>query len=177
MAHLVERVVSAMANTSHHNAPTGLLLGLTLAFILLVRVPTADAQATAAPGPPPPQVQQLLQLLQDPAVRGWVDQQHQPAPAPVTAEPAPPTFSTMMAARTVSLRAHLAALAAAAPRLPSEFRSAADRLLAELQGRRLVGVLILVLGFVALGAGTEWIFTRVTARPRQRIVALPIETT
>ena len=82
----------------------------------------------------------------------------------------------MMAARTASLRDHLASLAAAAPRLPGEFRSAADRLLAELHGRRLVGVLILVLGFVALGAGTEWVFRRVTAHPQQRIAALPIET-
>ena len=82
----------------------------------------------------------------------------------------------MMAARTASLRDHLASLAAAAPRLPGEFRSAADRLLAELQGRSLVGVLILVLGFVALGAGTEWIFRRVTAHPQQRIAAMPMET-
>src|SRR5215212_55263 len=169
-------MVSAMANTAHHNAPAGLLLVLALAFIMLVRVPTADAQATPAPTPPPPQVQQLLQLMQDPAVRGWVDQQHQPAPTPVTAEPAPPTFSTMMAARTASLREHLASLAAAAPRLPSEFRSAADRLLAELQGRRLVGVLILVLGFIALGAGTEWVFRKVTAQPQRRIVSLPMDT-
>ena len=45
-----------------------------------------------------------------------------------------------------------------------------------MQGRSLVGVLILVLGFVALGAGTEWVFRRVTAHPQQRIVALPMET-
>jgi moderate conductance mechanosensitive channel len=121
-------------------------------------------------------VQQLLNLLQDPAVRGWIDQQHQPAPMPATAEPAPPAFSTMMAARTASLREHLASLAAAAPRLPGEFRSAADRLLAELQGRRLVGVLILVLGFIALGAGSEWVFRKVTAQPQQRLAALPMET-
>jgi hypothetical protein len=81
-----------------------------------------------------------------------------------------------MAARTASLREHLAALAAAAPRLPSELRSAADRLLAELQGRRLMGVLILVLGFIALGSGTEWVFRKVTAQPQQRIFALPMET-
>ncbi len=86
------------------------------------------------------------------------------------------TGSEMMAARTAGLRDHLAALAAAAPRLPGEFRNAADRLLAELRGRRLVGVLILVLGFMALGAGTEWVFRRVTAHPQQRIFALPIET-
>jgi small-conductance mechanosensitive channel len=165
-----------MAKTAHRDAPARLLLGLTLAFIVLVRVTTAEAQAPSAHNPPPPQVQQLLQLLQDPAVRGWIDAQHQPAPTPVTAEPATPTFSDAMAARTARLREHLAALAAAAPRLPSEFRTAADRLLAELQGRRLVGVLLLVLGFITLGAGTEWVFRKVTAQPRRRIVALPMET-
>ena len=39
-----------------------------------------------------------------------------------------------------------------------------------------MGVLILVLGFIALGAGTEWVFRKVTAQPQQRILALPMET-
>jgi moderate conductance mechanosensitive channel len=59
---------------------------------------------------------------------------------------------------------------------PAGFRNAADCLLAELRGRRLLGVLILVLEFVALRAGIEWIFRRATARPQQRIAALPSET-
>jgi small-conductance mechanosensitive channel len=115
----------------------------------------------------------MLQLMQDPAVRGWIDQQQQPAPTPATVGP-PPTASEMMAARTASLREHLTGLAAAAPRLPSEFRSAANRLLAELQGRRVVGVLVLVLGFVALGFGTEWLFRKVTEQPRHLLAALPM---
>jgi moderate conductance mechanosensitive channel len=172
-----------MMMTAHaeHNAPARLLGSLALLFFVFIGAASADAQTTPTQNPPPPQVQQLLNLLQDPAVRGWIDQQQQPSPTPALAGPPPTTSemtaSEMMAARTANLREHLASLASAAPRLPGEFRSAADRLLAELRGRRLVGVLILVLGFVALGAGTEWIFTRVTARPRQRIVALPIETT
>src|SRR5918993_1269025 len=164
-----------MRMQSDRNAPARLLCSLALLFFVFTGASSANAQAPAAQSPPPPQVQQLLNLLQDPAVRGWIDQQQQPAPGP------PPTASEMtasemMAARTASLREHLAGLAAAAPRLPSEFRSAADRLLAELHGRRPVAVLILVLGFVALGAGTEWLFRRGTARPQQRIVAQPMET-
>src|SRR5918993_2790915 len=164
-----------MRMQSDRNAPARLLCSLALLFFVLAGSLSANAQAPAAQSPPPPQVQQLLNLLQDPAVRGWIDQQQQPAPGP------PPTASEMtasemMAARTASLREHLAGLAAAAPRLPSEFRSAADRLLAELHGRRPVAVLIVVLGFVALGAGTEWLFRRGTARPQQRIVAQPMET-
>ena len=168
-----------MTTHADHNAPARLLCSLALLFFVshggcVRRRPNhPDAE------PAPPQVQQLLNLLQDPAVRGWIDQQ-QLAPTPPLAGPPPTatqtTASEMMAARTASLRDHLASLAAAAPRLPGEFRSAADRLLAELQGRSLVGVLILVLGFVALGAGTEWIFQEVTAHPQQRIAAMPMET-
>ena len=169
-----------MTTHADHNAPARLLCSLALLFFVSMGAASADAQTTPTQNPPPPQVQQLLNLLQDPAVRGWIDQQQQPAPTPPLAGPPPTatqmTASEMMAARTASLRDHLASLAAAAPRLPGEFRSAADRLLAELQGRSLVGVLILVLGFVALGAGTEWIFRRVTAHPQQRIAALPMET-
>ena len=172
--------VSMMTTHADHNAPARLLCSLALLFFVSMGAASADAQATPTQNPPPPQVQQLLNLLQDPAVRGWIDQQQQPAPTPPLAGPPPTatqtTASEMMAARTASLRDHLASLAAAAPRLPGEFRSAADRLLAELQGRSLVGVLILVLGFVALGAGTEWIFRRVTAHPQQRIAAMPMET-
>jgi small-conductance mechanosensitive channel len=169
-----------MAKTSRHDVPAGLLLGLTLAFIVLAGAPSADAQAPATQNPPPPQVQQLLNLMQDPSVLGWIDQQQKPSPTAALAGSPPTspemTASEMMAARTASLREHLTSLAAAAPRLPGEFRSAADRLLAELRGRRLLGVLILILGFVALGAGTEWVFRRVTAHPQQRLAALPIET-
>ncbi|WP_157934162.1 hypothetical protein [Microvirga ossetica] len=169
-----------MTTHADHNAPARLLCSLALLFFVSMGAASADAQTTPTQNPPPPQVQQLLNLLQDPAVRGWIDQQQQLAPTPPLAGPPPTatqtTASEMMAARTASLRDHLASLAAAAPRLPGEFRSAADRLLAELQGRSLVGVLILVLGFVALGAGTEWIFRRVTAHPQQRIAAMPMET-
>jgi small-conductance mechanosensitive channel len=168
--------------TTHfdHNAPARLLCSLALLFFVFMGASSAHAQAPLTQNPPPPQVQQLLNLMQDPAVRGWVDQQQKPAPPPTLAETRPTssemTDSEMMAARTARMRDHLAALAAAAPRLPSEFSSAADRLLAELRGRSLLGVLILVLGFVALGAGTEWAFRKVTATPQRRIVALPIET-
>ena len=177
---LWKEVVSMMRMQAHHSASARLLGSLALLLFVSMGAGPSDAQPTAPQISPPPQVQQLLKLMQDPAVRGWIDQQQKPAGTPTLAEQSPTTIemtgSEMMAARTASMREHLASLAAAAPRLPSEFRNAADRLLAELRGRRLVGVLILVLGFVALGAGTEWLFRKVTARPQQRIVAMPMET-
>ncbi|MDF2688556.1 MAG: hypothetical protein K0Q80_1521, partial [Microvirga sp.] len=177
---LWKEAVSMTRMHADHNALIRLLYGLTMLFFVSMGAWSAHAQSTSGPNPPPPQVHELLNLMQDPAVRAWIDQQQKSSPTPVFAEQSPtatlPTASEKMAARTASLRSHLASLAAAAPRLPSEFRSAADRLLAELRGRSLVGVLILVLGFVALGAGTEWAFRKVTAYPQQRIVALPMET-
>jgi moderate conductance mechanosensitive channel len=165
-----------MRMQADHKARAWLLCSLALLFFVLAAIPSANAQATPTQNPPPPQVQQLLNLMQDPVVRGWADQQQKAAPTPTASEmtASEMTASEMMAVRTASLREHLASLAAAAPHLPSEFRSAADRLLAELRGRRLVGVLILVLGFVALGAGTEWIFRKLTAHPQRRIATLPI---
>jgi small-conductance mechanosensitive channel len=172
-------MVVSMTTRADHNAPAPLLCSLTLLTFVFAGASSANAQATPAQNPPPPQVQQLLSLLQDPAVRGWIDQQQPPASPVLAGVPAlssEMTASEMMTARTASLREHLAGLAAAAPRLPGEFRNAVDRLLAELRGRRPVAVLILVLGFVALGAGTEWLFRKVTARPQQRVVGMPMET-
>jgi len=179
-----------MATThSADSRPTRIVVHLSLLVFLFLGIVSAEAQVPATRDPPPPQVQQLLDLMQDPAVRGWIDRQRQPTAAtvdgappaaiPATASETTPsdmTASEKMAVRTANLREHIASLAAAAPRLPAEFRNAAERLLAELRGRRLVGVLILVLGFVALGAGTEWAFRRITASPQARIAALPIET-
>ena len=156
-------------------APAGLLCSLMFVAFVLASAPSACAQATPPHGSPPPRVQQLQDLLQDPAVRGWIDQQPLP-PTPAAPAETSPTTSEMMAARTASLREHITGVVAAAPHLPAEFRAAANRLLAELRGRRLVGVLILVLGFVALGIGAEWVFRKATAPSRQRVVAIPIET-
>jgi moderate conductance mechanosensitive channel len=160
-----------------HKTPTELLVSLVLIALVLAGALPAHAQTTPAQNSPPPQVQQLQDLLQDPAVRGWINQQPLPVtPAASATAETPMTASEMMAARTANLREHLAGLVEAAPRLPSEFQAAAQRLLAELQGRRLVGVLILVLGFIGLGFGTEWIFKKATAHPQRRLFALPMET-
>src|SRR5215211_9211175 len=75
-----------------------------------------------------------------------------------------------------AMRTHLASLAAALPRLPQELRRAADLLAQELQSRSAFDVLLLVLGFLGLGAGAEWIFRRATATARGRIVSRPVAT-
>jgi small-conductance mechanosensitive channel len=147
-------------------------------LLFLASAASLDARAQPAPAssPPPPQVQQLLQLLQDPAVRSWIDEQQKPPAA--AAAPAPePTVSEMMMQRITGLRERLETLAAAVPRLPDEFRNASGRLVDEIQGRRPLAVLCLIVGFLALGAGAEWLFRRVTGPSRQRIATRPVTAT
>ncbi len=153
---------------------TGLIGGVVMLLGISMGFMPAHAQSGAPPNPPPAQVQQLLQLMQDPIVRTWMeDQQKVPAPpAPV----GPDTASGVMTQRVAGLHAHLAALAAAVPRLPDEFRNASLRLIAELQGRRMVAVLILIGGFLALGAGTEWLFRYLSTGLRLRALSQPVGT-
>lgn len=152
-----------------------------LMFLIVVQAGSGLARAQTAPTPatPPPQVQELLKLLEDPATRTWIDQQRQvtaPSEAPPQQTPQQPQDmnSELLASRVEALRTHLAALVAALPRLPQEFRRAAGLLSQELQSRSLLDVVVLVLGFLGLGAGAEWLFRRATASARGRIVARPV---
>jgi len=155
------------------------LWGLVALILIQTGLGPALAQADAAPPAPPApaQVQELLRLLEDPATRAWIDQQARQAPPGADAPQQPQDMdSELMARRVEALRAHLASLAAAVPRLPQEARQAADLLSRELQSRSAVDVLLLVLGFLGLGAGIEWIFRKITAPARGRIVSEPLRT-
>ncbi|WP_312895191.1 mechanosensitive ion channel family protein [Microvirga sp.] len=147
-----------------------------LLCLALVGIGPACAQTASPPAAPPPQVQELLRLLDDPATRTWIDQQKPPAASPGddTPQQPPAMNSEMLAVRVEALRAHLGSLAAALPRLPQEFRRASGLLSQELQSRSLLDVIALVLGFLGLGAGAEWIFRRTTASTRGRIISRPV---
>ncbi len=163
----------------HHskNVAGTLAIALWLSIFLaslLAGIPSAHSQTEPAASPPP-QVQEFLKLLDDPSVRGWVEQQRRPAPLSAGTEPQE-TASDRLAMRIAQMRDHLASLAAAVPRMPQEIGRAADLLSQELQHRRFVGIVLLVLGFLALGAGTEWLCARATAPHLQRILTLPTDT-
>ncbi len=78
--------------------------------------------------------------------------------------------------RVVMTREHLLSLIAAVPRLPQEARRAFDLLSQELQSRPFLDVALLVLGFLGLGAGTEWAFKRATRAAHERILSSPVDT-
>ncbi|MBZ6078535.1 mechanosensitive ion channel family protein [Microvirga puerhi] len=156
-----------------------LLKSILLALMsLMLNWSVSQAATASAPAsePPPAQVQQLLQLLQDPAVRTWIDKQQSARTQLQPDEAASPPASEMMTERIAGLREHLVALAQAAPRLPEELRQGLARLIAELQGRSLYEILVLIAAFLILGAGIEWLFEKVTAGFRERFLALPRNT-
>ncbi len=121
----------------------------------------------------------MLNLLADPATQKWLEKQGLPKTAAAAA--AAPAASKVSASdyfssRIGAIREHIVALAAVLPDLPNQFRRSAGLVTAELgQGGR-VKVLLLLVVFVALGFGVEWLFRRATARIRSRLDGLPLET-
>lgn len=147
-----------MSSPVSHGTLAGALWGMALLLLAIADTTPASAQVPPSQDPVPPQVQQFLQSMQDPAVRTWVERQLKIPAAPQAAEGATP--SEMMTEPITGLREHLLRLAAAVPRLPAEIRAGAARLLDEVHGWHLLGVLAAT--FIALGAGAEWLFRRVT---------------
>jgi small-conductance mechanosensitive channel len=141
---------------------------------------TAPAPTTAAPAPPA-DVQELLRLLGQPDVRGWLEQQQAAAPtraagpaeALSAAEGSP---HQALAVRLTAVRGHLHGLLAALPEVPGELARAWTLLSQELQQRGMLQVLLLIATFVGLGFGAEWLFWQATAGIRARIVAAPLAT-
>ena len=160
------------------------------AFLCLgfARHSLADDTAPAA-GAPPAKVQELLKLLDDPAVRDWLTQHRgaaaQPASPPAAASPpaedASPADSSMTASgyfamRLAAIRQHLGGLVAAVPTLPHEFERCFIILSLEFQQYGLIGVLVLIAVFVGLGFGVEHLYYRIAAGIEKWIVALPLDT-
>src|SRR3546814_10121198 len=72
------------------------------------------------------------------------------------------------------IRRHVGNLAAALPTLPRELERTGRVLGLELEAQGLVRVLLLALGFVALGFGTERLLHRMAAGVEGWITALPL---
>jgi small-conductance mechanosensitive channel len=156
------------------------LLAIVLATTALGPVAMA-ATKTAVPAAtesaePPPQVQALLNLLADPAVRAWLEKQKPgAAPSPGSDAPQPQSASAFLAERVRAIRAHLESLVEAGPRLPAELSEAGTILYLEFEERGLLEMGMLLVGFVALGFGVQGLFLWLTRGARQRMIALPLD--
>ncbi|MGE0748225.1 MAG: mechanosensitive ion channel domain-containing protein [Rhodospirillales bacterium] len=116
----------------------------------------AETPADATPA----KVQELLKLLDDDGVRGWIRARNAPAAASEDAAPPPAALASR---RLAEIRQHLASLVAAVPSLPGALMGAADVLAGEVQNRGVAAVLGLIAVFAALGYGSERLVRLATA--------------
>jgi small-conductance mechanosensitive channel len=157
----------------------GAAFGLVLA--LLVASPGLAQEA-----PPPEKVQELLRLLQDPAVRDWVAAQSAGNAAtnpPIAGAPEPAARNGMdpggyMDQRLAAIRAHLTRIIAAIPTIPAEIAAAHARVMSEMHG---AGVgsgrgLLLILLFLGLGAIVEAAFWWATKGVQHWIIGFDLAT-
>jgi small-conductance mechanosensitive channel len=120
---------------------------------LLGSVMPSAAQA-AGTTPPPEKVQELIRLLDDPDVRAWLATKSSPGTGPET--PA----AEQITGGEQAVRAHIIAMRAAFPRLPSEFVDAVRIIRTDINAHGFVTIIGLFAALLAIGFGAEWLFRR-----------------
>jgi small-conductance mechanosensitive channel len=127
--------------------------------------------------PSPEELRTLAELLRDPAIQAWLEAEAgQPAPAqPAASEPE--SARRAMAGHLDMVRSFLRQLVAAVPQLPGELGRAWQTLAGDMmQERGVLDVALLLVVFVALGFGLEWLFWWATTGFRQRMIAGSLDT-
>ena len=143
-------------------------------FTLIVGMALVSALVQAATEPAPEKVRALLQMLSDPEVQHWIEQQRVAPAADVAAQM--DADKAAMAGQIDGIRAHMASVAQAMPRVPAALTQVFERLHAEMNTHGTGSVLVLVLAFAALGLGVEWLFWLVSGGVRKWIIASHLDT-
>lgn len=174
---LGEERMAMQRKAARYLAAFGMMLGLLFGVTL-----PALAQSSAPTEAPPAKVQELLRLLDDPAVRDWVARQATGSAETPMQPPAPSMGGAAMNPgqymdqRLISVRTHISQLIAAIPRVPDEFAKLRDRLMLELSDRPGLEVLALIVAFLGLGVVAEIIFWQVTKGAQRWIIGVTLET-
>ena len=139
--------------------------------------PSPSSPASAAE-PTPAQVQELLRLLADPALRGWIERAAaaQPDATALAGEPEDDGLQPFIRRRLAALRANIQSLVGAVPQVPAEIAKAGAMLEREMMTAGPLRVLLLIGLFAGLGFGLQWLFWRFSVHWRQRIVDSPLDT-
>ena len=145
--------------------------------VLLVAFCGLLAGAPAVAQAPPEKVRALLEMLADPEIQRWVEQQRQ-APAAMASAPAASTADDggMLAGQIDAIRQHMADLHASLPRVRGALADASARVHAEMDTHGMRSVLVLVIAFAALGFGVERLFWFASTGARKRIIASRLDT-
>ncbi|MET0575086.1 MAG: mechanosensitive ion channel family protein [Mesorhizobium sp.] len=157
------------------------------AFVVLVLIaglfygPGSVFAQTPAP-PPPEKVDRLLELLSDPEVKAWLAAQGGNKTAPPATTTATTGDGTMMVAPSDltsaldTTRGRIDEMVKAVPLVPAQFEQAVGKLRAEIRDKGTPGILILVIGFAAVGFGVDWVARRLLSAYRQWMISLPPDT-
>lgn len=108
------------------------------------------AQETA-PEVPPEKVRQLLEVLNEPDVKAWLESKA--APPPATA----PALSDTFASWETAVRNRIAGLVAAVPRIPQELADASGVIARDVNDGRPGKVILILVALMAVGFGAEWL--------------------
>lgn len=146
---------------------------LRLIFLLLT-LALVSVGAHAASEPAPEKVRELLQILSDPDVQRWIEQQRA-APATAIAAHAA-ADEAVLAGQIDGVRAHIAAVGNAIPRVPGALADVFSRLRGAMATHGMGSVLVLVVAFAALGFGVERLFWMVSGGVRKWIIASQLDT-
>ena len=146
---------------------------LRLFAIALVLISPLAVRA-AAPDPPPEKAHELLRLLADPELQRWIARQGTTG-APMAAASAA-TGDNLLAGQIDTMRAQMAALHTAFPRVPMVLSEALGRLRGDMESHGMTSVFLLVAAFVALGFGVERVFWLVSGGVRKWIIAARLTT-
>ena len=137
----------------------------------------AQDQTQPASEAPPHQVELLLDLLRDPAVQKWLEQQPTAGAAAEAEQPAPTQQASAggyFAQRLEYLRNNLQLLAAARHKLPGELERARIILSLEFEEHGLISLLLLTAVFVGVGFLCVWGYWRLTTGFRNWLIGSEI---
>jgi len=147
----------------------GIAAALLAALVAVMTAGSSGAQGEAlqAEAESRRKVEELVKLLDDPAVRNWLEESRRAA-APMAVEQ--PAIGIMvdpggyLAGRVAAIRKHIDGLLATIPEMPREVARSGAVFGRALQESGLLRSVWLVAGLLALGAGAEALFSRSVAR-------------
>ena len=142
------------------------------AIALMLILPLAVR--AASPESPPEKAHELLRLLADPELQRWIARQGTTV-APMAAASAA-TGDNLLAGQIDTMRAHLAAIGQAIPRVGAALVEASGRLHKEMAAQGMNSMFLLVAVFAALGVGVERLFWLVSGGVRKWIIATRLDT-
>ena len=151
--------------------PPSLLVGFALAIALILSIP---AQAQVMPGAPPTvetdsepadpspnDIRELMRLLSDPAMVGWLQEQGRAADADAAAGAAE-SVQQEFARRVGVIQNRLAALAVSWSNLPAVPGRLAEVWRKQMSADQSLRTITYVLIFLVVGSGLEWLYRQYT---------------